>query len=74
MPPDLLYLLQTIRDEQRSIKRLLTSLRKDVGLIITWGTRGGLVAALWMSALWLNATAEEKAAIAAALARSLIGS
>lgn len=74
MPPDLLYQLQTIRDELRSIRRSLTSLKKDVALILTWGTRGGLVAALWLSALWLQATAEEKAAIVSALARSLIGS
>ena len=74
MPPDLQYTLTHILDELRSIKRSVTSLKRDVALVLTWGKRGGLVAALWLSALWLQATAEEKAAIVSALARSLIGS
>lgn len=74
MPPDLLYQLQTIRDELRLLRQSMSSLRRDVALIMTWGKRGGLVAGLWLSALWLQATAEEKAAILSALARSLIGS
>lgn len=74
MPPDLQYTLTHILDELRNIKRSVSSLKRDVNLVLTWGKRGGLVAALWLSALWLQATAEEKAAIVSALARSLIGS
>lgn len=74
MPPDLQYQLTTILGELRSIRRSMTLLRRDVGLILTWAKRGSLVAGLWLGAIWLNLTAEEKAAVAAALARSLIGS
>ena len=74
MPPDLLYALTSIRDELRLLRQSMSSLRRDVALVLTWGKRSGLVAALWLGALWLNATAEEKAAIISALARSLIGS
>lgn len=74
MPPDLHYTLTSIRDELRIIRRLLNSLRRDVNLILTWGKRGGLVSGLWLGAIWINLTAEEKASLVSALARSLIGS
>ena len=39
----------------------LSEVEDQVGTITTWATRGGLLIALWMGALLLNANAEQKA-------------
>jgi hypothetical protein len=70
---DTTYLLSQVIAELKSIRRLLRTISTRLETVWTWGTRGALLVGWWGAAIYLNASAEEKAAMLALALKGLTG-
>ena len=55
------------------LERRVNKLAKQVADLWTWGKRCALIAGIWITAVWINASADEKAAMVSALITALGG-
>jgi hypothetical protein len=67
------YLLHQIVGELRSIRRSLRMISDRLEAVWTWGARGALLVGWWGAAVYLNSSAEEKAAMLALALKGLSG-
>ena len=67
MPPDIYLMLREIQADLRAIRAGIRHIKARLDEIWTWGQRAALMAAIWAGGIVLNLTAEEKAALIAAL-------
>lgn len=55
------------------LERQVRAIRSQLEQLWTWGKRFALIVAIWIGAVWTNATAEEKAQMIAAMLTALGG-
>lgn len=75
MPPDpTLHLwIGQLSERVTRLERRVKAIKAQVDQLWTWGRRSAVLAAIWIGAVWTNATAEEKAQLIAAFLTALGG-